>query len=143
MHEASCELCGAPGSAVVWQDSLCRVVQVSDPDYPAYCRVIWNAHVAEMTDLSASERRHCMSVVFAVEAALRGLAQADKMNLASLGNRVPHLHWHVVARLTGDRHFPEAIWGTAQRETGRRAAPIQAAALHRAIVEALAEEHAG
>jgi diadenosine tetraphosphate (Ap4A) HIT family hydrolase len=38
------------------------------------------------------------------------------VNLASLGNVVPHLHWHVIARFADDKHFPQPIWGQAQRE---------------------------
>ncbi|HTZ00293.1 MAG TPA: HIT domain-containing protein, partial [Rhodocyclaceae bacterium] len=98
---AHCELCESSGGEVVWQDALCRVVAVGGPEgkaFPGFCRVVWRRHVAEMTDLPPSERRHLMNVVFAVEAALRALCGADKINLASLGNAVPHLHWHVIPR---------------------------------------------
>ena len=56
----SCELCDQAGGAVLWRDDRCRVVLVADRDYPGYCRVIWNAHVREMTDLNEEDRRHCM-----------------------------------------------------------------------------------
>lgn len=84
-----CELCASPEGEAVWEDALCRVMRVADADYPGYCRVIWNAHVAEMTDLPGAERRHMMTVVFAVEAALRSLYSPDKINLASFGNMIP------------------------------------------------------
>lgn len=69
-----------------------------------------------MTDLDPNDRRHAMNVVFAVETALRALAAPDKINLAALGNMVPHLHWHVIARFDWDSHFPQAVWGPRQRE---------------------------
>jgi diadenosine tetraphosphate (Ap4A) HIT family hydrolase len=53
--------------------------------------------------------------VFAVEAALREIAQPDKINLASLGNVVPHLHWHVIPRWADDVNFPDAIWAAPRR----------------------------
>ena len=56
-----------------------------------------------------------MQVVFAVEQALRKLMQPAKTNLASLGNMVAHLHWHVVARFADDRHFPGPIWSEPRR----------------------------
>ena len=112
----ACELCDGVGGELVWQDSKCRVVRVGDPDYPGFCRVVWQEHVKEMTDLAAPERLHLMRVVFAVEAGLRELLSPDKVNLASLGNMSPHLHWHVIPRFRGDRHFPGPIWGApAQR----------------------------
>lgn len=110
-----CDLCDGLGGELLWQDDLCRVVLVDEPDYPGFCRVILKRHVAEMTDLAAVERERLMQVVFATEAAVREVIQPDKVNLASLGNVVPHLHWHVIPRFRGDRHFPNPIWGQAQR----------------------------
>ena len=60
----------------------------------------------------------------------------DKINLASLGNMVPHLHWHVIPRFRDDRHFPEPIWGAPQRNGAVHAAP-PTAALARSIAAAL------
>lgn len=138
----ACELCRGAGGEIVWQDELCRLVLVADADYPGYCRIVWHRHVAEMTDLDAAERRHLMSVVFAAESALRAAARPDKVNLASLGNLVPHLHWHVIPRWRGDRHFPNPIWGTAMRETAG-GQPVDRAVLRAAFVETLAEERGG
>ena len=110
-----CPLCALDENDIVWRDEYCCVIPADDPDYPGYYRVVWNAHVTEMSDLSADERRHLMDVALAVECSLRALMNPDKINLASLGNKVPHLHWHVIARFADDRHFPESIWGHEQR----------------------------
>lgn len=110
-----CELCDSAGGETLWQDELCRVVLVEDRDYPAFCRVILNQHVSEMTDLDAKTRQRLMRVVFAVEQALRELLQPAKINLASLGNMVAHLHWHVIARFADDRHFPASVWSEPRR----------------------------
>lgn len=111
-----CELCDQVGGTLVWKDASCRVVLVEDEDYPGFCRVIWLQHVKEMTDLSPSDREHFMATVFAVEAAIREVMHPDKINLASLGNMTPHLHWHVIPRFKQDKHFPQPIWGVRQRE---------------------------
>ena len=74
----NCELCVTPGGPVLWQGARCRVLLVGEPGYPGYCRVIWNAHVAEMSDLDAAERAHCMNVVFAVERVLKTDAEAAR-----------------------------------------------------------------
>ena len=113
----ACELC-QPAGEIVASSAQWRVVLVEDDLYPGLCRVIWNAHVAEMSDLSASERTVFMDVVWQVEVALREVLQPHKINLASLGNMVPHLHWHIIARFTDDAHFPNPIWGTALRAPG-------------------------
>ena len=112
----TCELCTTPGGAVLWEDRQCRVVQVTEPGYPGFCRVIWKAHVREMTDLDELERRHCMNVVFAVERALRRALSPAKINLATLGNMVAHVHWHVIPRFADDPHFPQPVWGARQRD---------------------------
>jgi diadenosine tetraphosphate (Ap4A) HIT family hydrolase len=140
--DAGCPLCLAPGGKVLWQDERCRLVLVEEDGYPGYCRVVWKRHVAEMTDLDGADRHHFMSVVFACEAALRTHCAPDKVNLASLGNMVPHLHWHVIPRWRDDRHFPNAIWGPALRDAATRAA-VDEHALREIFVRALAEEQTG
>ena len=128
---ASCELCDSAGGEILWQDELCRVVLVEERDYPGFCRVILKRHVSEMTDLDAATRHTLMRVVFAVEQALRQLIQPEKINLASLGNRVAHLHWHVIARFADDKHFPDSVWSDARRPGAPR--PVDRAALKRAL----------
>jgi diadenosine tetraphosphate (Ap4A) HIT family hydrolase len=118
----NCELCTTPGGTILWEDLRCRVVQADEPGYPGFCRVIWKSHVREMTDLSPADRLHCMNVVFAVERAMRDALSPAKINLASLGNFVAHVHWHVIPRFTDDPHFPQPVWATRQRDN--RTAPL-------------------
>lgn len=120
---SACPLCAPHGETVLWQDPCCRVILVSDPDYPGYCRVIWQTHIKEMTDLATSDRNHLMNVVFAVEAALCELLLPDKINLASLGNQTPHLHWHVIPRYREDAHFPSPVWSARLRDAVAHPAP--------------------
>jgi len=114
----ACDLCAETGGKLLWRDMSCRVVLVDERGYPGFCRVIWNAHVREMTDLGESEREHLMRVVFAVESGLRELLKPRKINLASLGNMTSHLHWHVIPRFENDPHFPQPVWGQQQRAPG-------------------------
>jgi diadenosine tetraphosphate (Ap4A) HIT family hydrolase len=119
-----CELCEGPGGELLWEDNFCRVVIVGDDDYPGFCRVILREHVREMSDLPELAQMKLMRVVFAVEAALRTVYRPDKMNLASFGNVVPHLHWHVIPRWNEDRHFPQPVWGTPQRVSSAARPPV-------------------
>jgi len=112
-----CALCHPEKENILWQDDRCRVILVEDPDYPGFCRVIWGDHVKEMTDLTDPERSHLMAVVFVTEKILRETMHPDKINLASLGNQVPHLHWHVIPRFADDAHFPDPIWVVRKHDT--------------------------
>jgi len=123
----NCELCTTSGGTFLWEDPRCRVVQADEPGYPGFCRVIWKSHVREMTDLSLADRLHRMNVVFAVERAMRDALSPAKINLASLGNFVAHVHWHVIPRFTDDPHFPQPVWATRQRDN--RTAPLNLGAL--------------
>jgi diadenosine tetraphosphate (Ap4A) HIT family hydrolase len=116
MTATDCPLCRSDAGTVLWRDALCRVVLADEPDYPGFLRVILDAHVKEMTDLPAAEQQALLHVVLATEAALREVMAPDKINLASLGNVVPHLHWHVIPRFADDPHFPNPIWGERKRE---------------------------
>lgn len=112
----ACPLCDADGGTLIWRGPQLRVIRAYEAGFPAFYRVIWNAHVAEFSDLNVAERTHCMDVVVRVEQALRQHLQPTKINLAALGNMVPHLHWHVIARFDWDSHFPAPVWAAAQRE---------------------------
>jgi len=113
----SCPLCEPTPHEILWLDDFCRVVLLNDEDYPAYCRVELLDHIKEMTDLAPQHRARMMKVVFAVETALREALNPDKINLASLGNKTPHIHWHVIPRFEHDKHFPNSHWGEAMRKS--------------------------
>lgn len=134
---ATCPLCLDAGGEVVWDDGFARVVIAGDADHPGFCRVILNAHVKEMSDLPDVERARVMAMVYGVERCLRDLLKPDKINLASLGNVVPHLHWHVIPRFVDDAHFPNAVWGEKKREGARPLPAGFVRVLRNALVEAL------
>ena len=102
---------------LIWRGDDCRVILVNDPELPGFCRVIWNHHVAEMTDLTYGEREHLMALVFAVEGAVRHVMQPDKINIAALGNMVPHIHWHIIPRYRDDAYFPGSAWSAKTQQT--------------------------
>lgn len=117
MHK-DCDLCRDIGGILLWENASFRIVRVDEPDYPGYCRVIWNAHVREMSDLPQTDQTLLLQVLMAVEGVIRAVCAPDKINLASLGNVVPHVHWHVIPRWTEDVNFPDAIWAPPRREGG-------------------------
>lgn len=146
---ATCVLCDTDGGDLVWRDADLRVIMATEADYPGFVRVIWNAHAREMTDLAPAQRDHLMAVVWTVERVMRDLLEPDKVNVASLGNVVAHLHWHVIARWHDDLHFPAPIWGVpATGRDGavarrRDAVAAKVPALRAALLWALAGAPAG
>jgi diadenosine tetraphosphate (Ap4A) HIT family hydrolase len=113
---SACELC-ALSVPVVWRGPKFSIIVVDDASYPGFCRVIWNEHVREMSDLAKEDRLLLNEAVFQLEEAVREVMQPLKVNVASLGNVVPHLHWHVIPRHADDAHFPAPVWAQALRET--------------------------
>ncbi|MES2128577.1 MAG: HIT family protein [Pseudomonadota bacterium] len=119
----TCVLCNLQ-TKPVWKSDKLAVIVVDDAAYPGFCRVIWNAHVKEMSDLSGADRMVLMDAVWHVELAVREVMEPGKVNVASLGNMTPHLHWHVIPRFADDAHFPNPVWAAAVRTTDE---PILAA----------------
>ncbi|MFZ4378581.1 MAG: HIT family protein [Polynucleobacter sp.] len=145
---SNCILCTEelkPGEGeLIWRGDDCRVILVNDPDLPGFCRVIWNRHVSEMTDLTYGEREHVMALVFAVEEAIRHVMHPDKVNLAALGNMVPHIHWHVIPRFKDDAFFPGSAWSARAQETPQASLEnrkMLAQALPEAIRSAISQMH--
>ncbi len=116
----NCPLCQSRKDKGVYCGVRWRVLLVDDVDYPGFCRVVWNDHVPEVTDLSVEERSELMAAVWTVETCVREVMQPDKINIASLGNQVPHLHWHVIPRYENDKHFPDSVWSVARRPTDEK-----------------------
>ncbi|MES2012070.1 HIT family protein [Cupriavidus basilensis] len=112
----NCPLCETDGGELVWRGEHARVILVEHERFPGFCRVVWNGHVAEQTDLPEDDQAWLMRLVARVERAVRETMVPDKVNLAAFGNMVPHLHWHIIPRYRWDTHFPEAVWAAVQRE---------------------------
>jgi diadenosine tetraphosphate (Ap4A) HIT family hydrolase len=134
----ACALCVQAGGEVLWDDGFARVVLADEPDHPGFCRVILNSHRREMTDLAEVERARLMGIVFVVEGLVRELIVPEKVNLASLGNMVPHVHWHVIPRFSADAHFPGSVWSAKQRENTRSLPAGFAKAMRQKLGERLA-----
>lgn len=106
-----CKLCNDIGGVLLIRTPLYRIVLVPDPVYIGYLCLIVNRHVAEMTDLSDDEGRAIFAMLLQLESYIRDTLKPDKINWASLGNMVKHVHWHIIPRYQNDQHFPNSIWG--------------------------------
>jgi diadenosine tetraphosphate (Ap4A) HIT family hydrolase len=92
---------------------LSRVLLANDANYPWLILVPRQADLVELIDLEESEQARLMREVAEVAAVLRQITACDKLNIAALGNQVPQLHVHVIARRRSDAAWPKPVWGAA------------------------------
>jgi len=109
--------------------ALSRLLLMDDARYPWLILVPRIAGARELFDLDKSDRANLLAELDAVGRALEALLRPDKFNIAALGNVVPQLHVHVVARYDTDAAWPKPVWGIGER------VPYEGAALARRIGE--------
>jgi diadenosine tetraphosphate (Ap4A) HIT family hydrolase len=119
MHIDGCAHCAGDAENRLFEGHGWRVVLVRETGFEGWCRVIWDDHVSELTDLSTDDRLTVFSAVVAVETALRLELSPTKINIASLGTGAPHLHFHVIPRFSDDPTFPEPVWLPPQHSNNR------------------------
>jgi diadenosine tetraphosphate (Ap4A) HIT family hydrolase len=90
---------------------LSRVLVIKDANYPWLLLVPRREGAVEIIDLDEVEQAQLMTEVSRVARALKDVSKCDKLNIAALGNVVPQLHVHVIARRKGDAAWPRPVWG--------------------------------
>ncbi|MDX1444060.1 MAG: HIT family protein [Gammaproteobacteria bacterium] len=98
-------------TATVCRLQLCELLRMNDRQYPWVILVPRRAGVREIHRLEPEYQQLLWQEISAVSAALETRTRADKMNVAALGNMVPQLHVHIIARFTGDPAWPGPVWG--------------------------------
>ena len=125
LNPDNCALCSSQKYPIIWANDLLRIVLINDQNYRGYCRVDLITHVKEMVDLDEVTRNEFMGVIFQTEKIIKEYLQPDKINLASLGNITPHLHWHIIPRYFSDNHFPDSIWSKKKRNDINKFSKVQ------------------
>jgi diadenosine tetraphosphate (Ap4A) HIT family hydrolase len=90
---------------------LSRVAVIKDANYPWLLLVPRRPNVSDLIDLSEVEQAQLTTEINRVATALKAITKADKLNIAALGNVVPQLHVHIVARRKTDAAWPRPVWG--------------------------------
>ena len=106
-----CVLCNPNNEDIIYTNAVLRVVSVADVNYPGFIRIISNRHVVEMHQLDHTDAMYLFTIMLKIETTMRNILHSTKINIASLGNVVPHLHWHMIPRYSNDKHYPNSIWG--------------------------------
>ena len=92
---------------------LSRVLVIKDANYPWLLLVPRREGAVEIIDLDEVAQAQLMTEITRVSRAVKEITKCDKLNVAALGNMVPQLHIHIIARLTGDVAWPRPVWGVA------------------------------
>ena len=98
-------------TVVIGDMPLSRALLIKDATYPWLLLVPRREGAVEIIDLEEVEQAQLMTEVSRVARALKEVTQCDKLNIAALGNLVPQLHVHVIARRTSDAAWPRPVWG--------------------------------
>src|ERR1700759_3195633 len=102
--------------------ALSRVLAIDDADYPWLILVPRRAGVTEIDDLGRDDASHLMAEITKTSAILKAVTGCDKLNIGAIGNVVPQLHIHIVARRKNDPLWPKPVWGHAAPRPGNAAA---------------------
>ncbi|WP_374652711.1 HIT domain-containing protein [Dongia sp.] len=113
---------------------LCRVLRMNDRGFPWLILVPRVADIREIIELPEADQQRLMSEIARASRALSTLLRPDKLNVAALGNAVPQLHVHVIARFKTDPAWPRPIWGVKPAEPfDATAAELEMARLRTAL----------
>ena len=93
--------------------ALSRLLLANDANYPWLILVPRRAGLVEIIDLSGNHRLELMDEIADAASALKAITECEKLNIAALGNQVPQLHVHVIARRHTDAAWPKPVWGAA------------------------------
>ena len=104
----------ARDTAPVGDLSLCRILLMNDTNYPWLLLVPRQPGLVELIDLSDADQAQLMTEIACVSRGLRVVAPCDKLNVATIGNVVPQLHVHIIARRASDAAWPRPVWGVMQ-----------------------------
>lgn len=99
--------------------ALCRVLLMNDARFPWIVLVPRQPGCRELTDLNPDQRAQLIEELALAEHAMQAIFDPEKLNLAMLGNQVPQLHAHVVARFSSDPAWPDTVWNKGAAEPYR------------------------
>ncbi len=105
-------------TAPVGDLALSCILSINDADYPWLILVPRRAGVTEIADLGTDDAVQLTAEIIQASRVLKDVTRCDKLNIAAIGNLVPQLHIHIVARWKGDPLWPKPIWGVAPPRAG-------------------------
>jgi len=110
----TCPLCNPQNEKTIFQNEFLRIILVDD--IPGFLRIITQKHIKEFSDLSDEEAVKLTLLIKKIEKEMIEFLKPDKINIASLGNMVPHLHIHLIPRYKNDPWWPNASFCKKERD---------------------------
>ena len=99
-------------------------IEIHESEIP-WLKIFTHAQRKEFSQCSANERRMIFDVLDLIEKEMIAYFKPEKINIASFGNMLPQVHWHIMARFVNDSYFPEPMWGAKQRKGDAKVAPME------------------
>jgi len=91
-------------------------VEIESSEIP-WLKIFTQDRYKEMSDVPKDIRNEIYDLLDIIEKEMIAYYKPTKINIASFGNYMPHVHWHIMARFKDDSYYPEPMWGTQQRES--------------------------
>ncbi len=102
-------------SKLLWENALVRI-EVEESEIPWY-KIFTQHPYKEMSEVPSKTKELLYELLDTIEREMLSYYRPAKINIASFGNYLPHVHWHIMARFEEDSYFPEPMWGKKQRES--------------------------
>ncbi len=103
-----------PVPKAIWENRLVRI-EIEESEIP-WLKIFTQHPYREMSEVPLEVKRQIYTLLDLIEKEMLAYYKPTKINIASFGNYMPHVHWHIMARFKEDSYFPEPMWGVKQRE---------------------------
>lgn len=100
---------------MIYENEL-ATVEIEPSEIP-WVKIFTKRKIKEFSECTVEEKLEIFRIIDITEKLMLSYFKADKINIASFGNMLPHVHWHIMARFKADSYFPEPMWGSKQRES--------------------------
>lgn len=104
--------------------NLLIYIELHESEIP-WLKIFTHTQHKEFSQCSAEEKVVIIDALDLIEVFMLEYFKPDKINIASFGNMLPRVHWHIMARFNDDSYFPEPMWGVKQREGSAKIAPME------------------
>ncbi len=98
----------------IWENDHLRI-EIEKSEIP-WLKIFTKIPYREMSEVPPETKRQIYTLLDLIEREMLSYYKPTKINIASFGNYMPHVHWHIMARFEEDSYFPEPMWGVKQRE---------------------------
>jgi diadenosine tetraphosphate (Ap4A) HIT family hydrolase len=100
---------------MIYENNLIKV-EIEHTEIP-WLKIFTQENIKEFSQCNSETKLEILRALDIIEKEMLGYFKPEKINIASFGNYVPHVHFHIMARFKEDSYFPEPMWGKIQRES--------------------------